>query len=175
MTIIACPNCRQSLEIRSVDAGEGSDQPLGTTELKAVQSFIRVSGPGRKYASELHAAYTLWSEGQGWPPLTKNGLARALRMCGATPWRSAIGRGWQLPRLEADTKPPKPKPSVLQDEIDQEYREFVSLARPAAPPQPQEKTLEERLAELPPRTTPPKLTQQDLDELPFAIDYTPES
>lgn len=124
MPIIACPNCRTSLEIRTVEPPSGNDSPIGTTELKAVHEFMGTMLPGRRTMAELYAGYELHREAGGWPRITKNSLARALRANGATPWRNSAGRGWDIPEIRRE-RAAQPRPSVREDEERRDYLETI--------------------------------------------------
>ncbi len=126
MSTIPCPHCRKSIKFSAPEPASGSDNMLGTRELRAVRDMLQNHQPGRHTISEIHAFYELHRSGFGWPPLSKNALARALRQYGATPWRNAQGRGWDLPRLERDHPVAKPAPSVREEEAEQDYRATVA-------------------------------------------------
>jgi hypothetical protein len=102
--IVNCPNCSERFQIlvKPVEqrlAGSSIHESSIVTPnvLRAVEEFVDGLGPGRRSNRDLHMNYTSQQIERGWPKVSRIALGKALRRLGATPWRDATERGYDIP------------------------------------------------------------------------------
>jgi hypothetical protein len=102
--IVNCPNCSERFQIlvKPVEqrlAGSSIHESSVVTPnvLRAVEEFVDGLGPGRRSNRDLHMNYTSQQIERGWPKVSRIALGKALRRLGATPWRDATERGYDIP------------------------------------------------------------------------------
>lgn len=116
MPYFTCPSCGSHLTVTLAatekrPARPSSQNTIGAGDLRDVFDLMTRLGPGRRKTDDL---FSQFEQSHPLNRMTKNGFARALRMNGATPWRGAEGRGWDLPKLEQDQRPAVPAPTVRE-------------------------------------------------------------
>lgn len=96
MTMMTCPSCRSELRVTHVDDhAEGQHRLPDANESAHVRGLI-ADLDGRLTSAEIRAMYDRRAAEEGWPELSDKALGRRLRAAGATSYRTATERGWDI-------------------------------------------------------------------------------
>jgi hypothetical protein len=131
MPSLTCPNCHHDIAVTLVGVPPRGKNPAGVLTGKVMRSvleFMREQGEGRVVSTAAYDAYISnpkVTSGE-WPSITPQALFLALKANGATKWRDAMRRGYEIPALVGDEKPASPPPSVAERTERAAYRETVS-------------------------------------------------
>lgn len=173
MATVNCPNCHHDVEIRIMGTAprtkKSATGSISSAQLKAVLGFMRRLGAGRKTTTYLYSLYLGQQETFHLPNLTPNTLGRALRLNGATPWRTADERGWDIPVIPDEQKAAKPAEYVQEREARADFEAAV-VAHAAEPPAAQYRSVEGYESEELPKPLGPSFRY----DLPFAVEGYPD-
>ena len=114
---ITCPSCENDFVVlvRPADPDQKkrpTDSPITPAMLRSVLEFMREIGAGRETVSDLQKAYAIRRVDRGWPEIGRQAFVLALQRNGATRWRTAAGRGYDIPEISQDQAPAPSAPSV---------------------------------------------------------------
>lgn len=128
--LIHCPDCqaRFKVSVAAIDhTGQevSKDSPVTPKVLRAVLEFMRFMGPCRLSVPAVVKAYEDRRRAQNWPRITERALLDSLKRNGATRWRTASVRGWDIPALEPDQEAAPAAPTVLADIEAKAYSEAL--------------------------------------------------